>query len=570
MTTEKSTLAVIVDWLTTVDHKKIGIMYLVLNVVFFVMAGVLALLLRTQLAWSNLKLVDPNRYNELFTMHGTAMIFLVIVPIWAGFANYILPLQIGARDMAFPRLNAFSFWLLLFSGVVMFSSYFFDAVPNAGWTAYPPLTGPTYTPGPNTDFWILGLHLGGLSSLFGAINFIVTTLNLRAPGMKLLQVPMFTWSMLITSSMVLFATPMLTVAITLLLADRHFGTHFFQAAQGGDPLLWQNLFWFYSHPAVYIMILPAMGAISEVLQTFSRKPLFGYTFIAFSSVFIAILGFLVWAHHMFQVGSSLGINAFFAGMTMIIAVPTGIKIFNWIATMYGGALRLTSAMLFAIGMITMFIIGGLSGVMLGSVPVNWQVHQTYFVVAHLHYVLFGGSVFGIFSAFYYWLPKMTGWMMGERLGKIHFWIMLIGFNLTFFPQHILGLLGMPRPLRAELDTLAVGGYRKAVFERGLVFHETVFEYEPLRRMAFSIRANPDEIPPMAMDEHVVIGGEYFDVLEGRYELEPLGPGRCRLHLTSRFVVSTSFNLYAGLWARWIMSDIQENILQVIRRRSEMR
>ncbi len=444
MTTEKSTLAVIVDWLTTVDHKKIGIMYLVLNVVFFVMAGVLALLLRTQLAWSNLKLVDPNRYNELFTMHGTAMIFLVIVPIWAGFANYILPLQIGARDMAFPRLNAFSFWLLLFSGVVMFSSYFFDAVPNAGWTAYPPLTGPTYTPGPNTDFWILGLHLGGLSSLFGAINFIVTTLNLRAPGMKLLQVPMFTWSMLITSSMVLFATPMLTVAITLLLADRHFGTHFFQAAQGGDPLLWQNLFWFYSHPAVYIMILPAMGAISEVLQTFSRKPLFGYTFIAFSSVFIAILGFLVWAHHMFQVGSSLGINAFFAGMTMIIAVPTGIKIFNWIATMYGGALRLTSAMLFAIGMITMFIIGGLSGVMLGSVPVNWQVHQTYFVVAHLHYVLFGGSVFGIFSAFYYWLPKMTGWLMDERLGKIHFWIMLIGFNLTFFPQHLLGLLGMPR------------------------------------------------------------------------------------------------------------------------------
>ena len=444
ITTEKSTLAVIVDWLTTVDHKKIGMMYLVLNVVFFVMAGVLALLLRTQLAWSNLKLVDPNRYNELFTMHGTAMIFLVIVPIWAGFANYILPLQIGARDMAFPRLNAFSFWLLLFSGVVMFSSYFFNSVPNAGWTAYPPLTGPTYTPGPNTDFWILGLHLGGLSSLFGAINFIVTTLNLRAPGMKLLQVPMFTWSMLITSSMVLFATPMLTVAITLLLADRHFGTHFFQAAQGGDPLLWQNLFWFYSHPAVYIMILPAMGAVSEVLQTFSRKPLFGFRFIAFSSVFIAVLGFLVWAHHMFQVGSSLAINAFFAGMTMIIAVPTGIKIFNWIATMYGGALRLTSAMLFSIGMITMFIIGGLSGVMLGSVPVNWQVHQTYFVVAHLHYVLFGGSVFGIFSAFYYWLPKMTGWLMDERLGKIHFWIMLIGFNLTFFPQHILGLLGMPR------------------------------------------------------------------------------------------------------------------------------
>ncbi|HRE27972.1 MAG TPA: cytochrome c oxidase subunit I, partial [Anaerolineales bacterium] len=444
LTAEKSTLAVIIDWLTTVDHKKIGIMYLVLNMFFFVLAGVMALLIRTQLAWSNLKLIDPDRYNELFTMHGTSMIFLVIVPIWAGFANYILPLQIGARDMAFPRLNAFSFWLLFFGGLVMYSSYLFDSVPNGGWTAYPPLTGPQYTPGPNIDFWILGLHLVGLSSLFGAINFIVTTLNLRAPGMKLLEVPMFTWSMFVTSAMVLFSTPMLTVAITLLLADRHFGTHFFQASQGGDPLLWQNLFWFYSHPAVYIMILPGMGAISEVLQTFSRKPLFGYRFIAFSSVFIAVLGFLVWAHHMFQVGSSLAVNAFFAGMTMIIAVPTGIKIFNWIATMYGGALRLTSAMLFAIGFVTMFIIGGLSGVMLGSVPVNWQVHQTYFVVAHIHYVLYGGSVFAIFASFYYWIPKMTGWMMDEKLGKLHFWVMLFGFNLAFFPQHIVGLLGMPR------------------------------------------------------------------------------------------------------------------------------
>jgi cytochrome c oxidase subunit 1 len=441
---EKSALSAFLDWVTTVDHKKIGVMYIVLNLFFFVLAGVMALVIRTQLAWSNLRLVDPDRYNELFTMHGTTMIFLVIVPIWAGIANFVLPLQIGARDMAFPRLNAFSFWLLFFSGLVMYSSYFFGSVPNGGWTAYPPLTGPTYTPGPNIDFWILGLHLGGLSSLFGAINFIVTTLNLRAPGMKLLEVPMFTWSMLITSVMVLFSTPMLTVAITLLLADRHFGTNFFEPTQGGDPLLWQNLFWFYSHPAVYIMILPAMGAVSEILQTFSRKPLFGYRFIAFSSVFIAILGFLVWAHHMFQVGSSLAVNAFFSGMTMIIAVPTGIKIFNWIATMYAGALRLDSAMLFAIGFVTMFIIGGLSGVMLGSVPVNWQMHQTYFVVAHLHYVLFGGSVFGIFAALYYWLPKMSGFMLDERWGKWHFWTMLVGFNLTFLPQHISGILGMPR------------------------------------------------------------------------------------------------------------------------------
>ncbi len=439
----KPALAEILDWVTTVDHKKIGILYLGLNFFFFILAGVMALVIRTQLAWSNLKIVDPDRYNELFTMHGTTMIFLVIVPIWAGFANYVLPLMIGARDMAFPRLNALSFWLLFFSGLVMYSSYFFGTVPNAGWTSYPPLTADANAL-PGIDFWILGLHLGGLSSLFGAINFIVTTMRLRAPGMKLMQVPMFVWSMLITSFMVLFGTPMLSVAITLLLADRHFGTSFFLPAGGGDPLLWQNLFWFYSHPAVYIMILPAMGLVSEVLQTFSRKPLFGYNFIAWSSVGIAVLGFSVWAHHMFQVGSSLAVNTFFALATMIIAVPTGIKIFNWIATMWGGALRLEPPMLFAIGMITMFIIGGLSGVMLGSVPVNWQMHQTYFVVAHLHYVLFGGSVFGIFAAFYYWLPKMTGFKMNRALGIWHFWIMLAGFNLTFFPQHIAGILGMPR------------------------------------------------------------------------------------------------------------------------------
>ncbi|MBL8056047.1 MAG: cytochrome c oxidase subunit I [Anaerolineales bacterium] len=444
-TAQRSALASLIDWVTTVDHKKIGVLYIGLNFFFFILAGVMALVLRTQLAWSNLKIVDPDRYNELFTMHGTTMIFLVIVPIWAGFANYFLPIMIGARDMAFPRLNALSFWLLFFSGLVMYSSYFFGQVPNAGWTSYPPLTADrTFAPGANIDFWILGLHLGGLSSLFGAINFIVTTMRLRAPGMKLMEVPMFVWSMLITSFMVLFGTPMLSVAISLLLADRHFGTNFFIPAGGGDPLLWQNLFWFYSHPAVYIMILPAMGAVSEILPVFSRKPLFGYTFIAWSSVGIAVLGFSVWAHHMFQVGSSLAVNTFFSLATIVIAIPTGIKIFNWIATMWGGALRLEPPMYFAIGMVTMFIIGGLSGVMLGSVPVNWQMHQTYFVVAHLHYVLFGGSVFGIFAAMYYWLPKMTGFKLNRSLGVAHFWLMMLGFNLTFFPQHIAGILGMPR------------------------------------------------------------------------------------------------------------------------------
>ena len=445
----RSLLAEIFDWVTTVDHKRIGIMYLVLNFTFFIVGGVEALLIRSQLAAANLKVLDPALYNEMFTLHGTTMIFLVLVPVWAGFANYFVPLMIGARDMAFPRLNALSFWLLFFGGLVMYSSFLFigadgrPQLPNGGWTGYPPLTS-AFSPGSNIDFWILGLHLLGASSILGAINFIVTILNMRAPGMKLTDVPMFVWTMMVTSSMVLFATPSLTVAISLLLADRHFGTHFFLPAQGGDPLLWQNLFWFYSHPAVYIMILPGMGVVSEVLPVFSRKPLFGYNFVAWSSVGIAVLGFSVWAHHMFQVGSSLAVNTFFAASSMVIAVPTGIKIFNWIATIWGGAVKLRSAMLFMIGFIAMFIIGGLSGVMLAAVPVNWQVHDTYFVVAHLHYVLFGGSVFALFGTFYYWLPKITGWMMDEGWGKLHFWLMLIGFNLTFFPMHITGILGMPR------------------------------------------------------------------------------------------------------------------------------
>ena len=385
--TRRSLLAEIIDWVTTVDHKKIGIMYLVVNFTFFIIGGLEALLVRTQLAGSNLKVLDPQTYNEMFTLHGTTMIFLVIVPIWAGFANYFVPLMIGARDMAFPRLNALSFWLLVFGGLVMYSSFLFPGVdgrpqlPNAGWTAYPPLTGILYSPGQNIDFWILGLHLLGASSLVGAINFLVTILNMRAPGMKLTEVPMFVWSMMVTSAMVLFSTPSLTVAISLLLADRHFGTHFFIPSQGGDPLLWQNLFWFYSHPAVYIMVLPGMGIVSEILSVFSRKPLFGYSFIAWSSVAIAVLGFSVWAHHMFQVGSSLAVNTFFAAASMVIAVPTGVKIFNWIGTIWGGALDMRSPMLFAIGFISMFIIGGLSGVMLASVPVNWQVHDTYFVAS---------------------------------------------------------------------------------------------------------------------------------------------------------------------------------------------
>jgi cytochrome c oxidase subunit 1 len=444
-----SLLTEVMDWVTTVDHKRIGIMYLVLNFTFFLIGGIEALLMRSQLAASNMQVLNPTLYNEMFSLHGTTMIFLVLVPIWAGFANYFVPLMIGARDMAFPRLNALSFWLLFFGGLVMYSSFLFfgpdgkAALPNGGWTAYPPLTTALYDPGRNIDFWILGLHLLGASSILGAINFLVTIINMRAPGMKFSQIPMFVWSMTVTASMVLFATPSLSVAITLLLADRHFGTHFFLPT-GGDPLLWQNLFWFYSHPAVYIMILPGMGMVSEILPVFSRKPLFGYAFIAWSTVAIAVLGFAVWSHHMFQVGSSLAVDTFFATSSMVIAVPTGVKIFNWIATLWGGSLQLKTPLMFMIGFISMFIIGGLSGVMLAAVPVNWSVHDTYFVVAHLHYVLFGGSMFAVFATFYYWLPKITGWMMNERWGKLHFWVMFIGFNLTFFPMHITGILGMPR------------------------------------------------------------------------------------------------------------------------------
>ena len=434
----------LLSWITTVDHKKIGLLYLYTTFFFFLVGGTEALIVRTQLAWSNLKIVSPDLYNQIFTMHGTTMIFLVVVPIFAGFGNYFLPLMIGARDMAFPKLNMLSYWLAFFGGVTLNLSFFLGGAPNAGWTSYAPLSTTAYSSGTGIDFWILGLLMIGTSSTLGAINFIVTTLTMRCPGMKLTEAPMFVWSMMITSLMVLFSTPMITVALIVLLLDRNFGTQFFSVPGGGDPLLWQNLFWFYSHPAVYIMVLPAMGIVSEVLPVFSRKPLFGHAFIAWSSVFIAVLGFAVWAHHMFQVGSPLSVDTFFSAASMVIAVPTGIKIFNWIGTLWGGAIRLTSAMLFALGFIGMFVIGGLSGVMLAVVPVNWQVHDTYFVVAHLHYVLFGGSVFGFFAGFYYWYPKVIGRKMNETLGKIHFWIQVVGFNLTFFGMHIVGLLGMPR------------------------------------------------------------------------------------------------------------------------------
>ncbi len=429
-------------WLTTVDHKKIGIMYIVAGFMFFLLGGIMALFIRLELAQPGRPIMSPDTYNQLFSMHGTTMIFLFVIPMSAGLGNYLIPLMIGARDMAFPRINALSLWMAIGGAIVMYSSLLVGA-PEAGWTGYSPLANSVFSKSPGTDMWILGLILIGTSSLLGAINFIVTIINMRAPGMTMTRMPLFGWSILTMSLMVLMSTPVLSGALVMLLFDRNFGTTFF-SGQGADPAMWQHMFWFYSHPAVYIMVLPAMGVVSEVLPVFSRKPIFGYKAIAYSTAAIGLLGFLVWAHHMFTTGLSPVLTTFFMAATMAIAVPTGVKMFNWLATLWGGKLSFKTPLLFAFGFMSMFVIGGISGVFSAVVPIDYQVQDTYFVVAHLHYVLFGGSVFGLFAGLYYWTPKVTGWMMNEKLGKLHFWLMLLGFNITFFPMHLLGLEGMPR------------------------------------------------------------------------------------------------------------------------------
>jgi cytochrome c oxidase subunit I len=432
------------SWITTVDHKRIGILYGATAFFFFLVGGIEALLLRIQLGTAESTFLSPEAYNQLFTMHGTTMIFLAIMPLSAMFFNFMIPLQIGARDVAFPRLNAFSYWVFLLGGLFLNSSWFFGAAPDAGWFGYANLTSKQYSPGLNVDFWMIGLQVLGVASLAAAVNFFVTIVNLRAPGMKLMRMPMFVWMSFITQVLLLLAFPVIAVALFLLMFDRFFGSMFFVPSAGGDPILWQHLFWIFGHPEVYILILPAFGIISEVLPVFSRKPLFGYAAMVFSGVFIAFLGFGVWSHHMFSTGMGPLADTFFALSTMLIAVPTGVKIFNWIGTMWGGSLQFRTPMLFAIGFIAMFIIGGLSGVMHSSPPADLQQTDTYFVVAHFHYVLFGGSIFGLTAGAYYWWPKMFGRLLDERLGKVHFWLMLIGFNLTFFPMHFVGLNGMAR------------------------------------------------------------------------------------------------------------------------------
>lgn len=435
----------LVSWITTVDHKRLGIMYVVTAIGFFILSGILALVIRTELAMPGTTIITPELYNQFFSMHGTGMIFLFVIPMLVGLGNYLVPLQIGARDMAFPQLNALSYWLYLFAGLFLYSSFMVPLGAAAvGWTGYPPLSTNTFSQGVGTDMWIVGLQLLGVSSLMGAVNFITTVMTMRAPGMTLWRIPAFTWTVVVMAFMVLIATPMLSGALLLLLADRNLGTQFFSVASGGDPVLWQHLFWFYSHPAVYIMVLPAMGVISEVLPVFSRKPLFGYKAIVWSSIAIGGMGFATWAHHMFTTGLTPVTQAFFVLSTMAIAVPTGVKMFNWIFTMIGGSIRLDTPLLFAVGFLSTFLVGGISGVFQAILPIDAQVHDTYWVVAHLHYVLFGGSVFAIFAGMYFWWPKITGRRLSEGLGKLHFWIMFVGFNLTFFPMHILGLMGMPR------------------------------------------------------------------------------------------------------------------------------
>jgi len=441
------------SWITTVDHKRIGILYGATAFLFFLMGGIEALIIRLQLGSPNSTLVSPEVYNQLFTMHGTTMIFLGVMPLSAMFFNFFIPLQVGARDVAFPRLNAFSYWVFLLGGLLLNVSWLFGAAPNGGWFGYANLTTKQFSPGLNIDFWTVGLQILGIASLAAAVNFFVTIINLRAPGMKMMHMPMFTWMSFITQVLLLLAFPIITVALILLMIDRTFGTHFFVPSGGGDPILWQHLFWLFGHPEVYILVLPAFGIISEILPVFSRKPLFGYAAMVFSGAFIAFVGFGVWAHHMFATGMGPFADAFFSLATMIIAIPTGVKIFNWIGTIWGGRIEFRVPMMFALGFIAMFIMGGLSGVMHSSPPADLQQTDTYFIVAHFHYVLFGGSIFAITGGAYYWWPKMFGRMLDETLGKVHFWLMLIGFNLTFFPMHILGLEGMPRRVYTYSDEL---------------------------------------------------------------------------------------------------------------------
>ncbi len=429
----------VLEWITTTDHKKIGVMYIVTSFGFFMLGGVLALGIRSELAVPGLQFVDAATYNQLFGMHAIMMIFLFVMPMTVGIANYIVPLQLGAADMAFPRINALSFWMLVVGAILIVSAFAFGGAPT-GWTLYAPLS--VIEPVKGIDLLLLGLVVLGFASIFGAINFIVTIFKMRAPGMTLLRMPMFCWTTLVTAMLLLFSMPVIAAGLIMLFIDRNYGGGFFDPAVGGSPILWQHVFWFFGHPEVYVLILPAFGVVSEIIPVFSRKPLFGYKAFVVATASIGALGFTVWAHHMFTTGAVF--LPFFAFFTFLIAIPTGVKFFNWLATMWGGQLKFDTPMLFAVGFIALFVIGGLDGAFLAVVPFDFMVQDTYWIVSHIHYVLVAGAVFAIFAALFYWFPKMSGRMLDERLGKFQFWVLFIGTNVAFWPQHMLGLDGMIR------------------------------------------------------------------------------------------------------------------------------
>ncbi len=436
--------SVLHEWTTTVDHKKLGVMYVLMSIVFLVVGGCEALAMRWQLMFPRNDFLSPDVFNQLFTMHGTTMVFLVGMPILIGMGNYLVPLMIGARDMAFPRLNAFGFWVTLLGGLLVYFSFVAGGAPAVGWFAYAPLTSSTFARGPATDFWAIGLLVAGIGTIAAAVNFIATTLGMRAPGMTMRKVPFFVWTMLWTSMQILLAIPPLTAALVMVLFDRELGARFFDVGNGGSAYLWQHLFWFFGHPEVYILILPVFGFVSEIIPVFSRKVLFGYEFMAAATMAIAFIAMGVWAHHMFCVGMNKTVDLYFALATFLVSIPTGIKFFNWLATMYGGRIRFASPMLFSFGFLSLFLIGGLTGIMLGAAPLDFQLSDSYFVVGHFHWVLIGGTLFGTFAGIYYWYPKVTGRMMSERLARWQFWLLYVGFIVTFGPMHISGMLGMPR------------------------------------------------------------------------------------------------------------------------------
>ncbi|HKE27677.1 MAG TPA: cytochrome c oxidase subunit I [Bryobacteraceae bacterium] len=439
------------DWVTTVDHKRLGILYIGYGLCYLVVAGIEALIIRIQLMQAHNHFVSPQVFNRMFTMHGTTMIFFVVMPILFGFANYLVPLMIGTRDMAFPRLNAFSFWVTAFGGLLLYFSFFggnglygAGTAPDVGWWAYAPLTAKAFSPGHSSDYWTVALLVSGFGSVGTAINIIATVLCMRCPGMHLGRMPLLAWMNLVMSGMVLITITPLTAAQLMLLVDRYLGGHFFDTQAGGSATLWMHFFWIFGHPEVYILILPAFAFISEIVPVFSRRPIFGYPVMVGATIFIGFVSMSVWAHHIFTIGMNSYANSFFTITSMTVGIPTGIKIFNWLGTMWGGRIQFKTAMLFCLGFLFQFLIAGLTGIMLASSPFNWQLNNSYFVVAHFHYVIVGGILFGLFAAFYYWYPKFTGRMLSERIGKLHFWFFLVGFHLTFDVMHIPGILGMPR------------------------------------------------------------------------------------------------------------------------------